>query len=67
MQLGKEMLHDRGVTVCKESPTVENSRSNNNSGILRENNSGSKFYFWIFEKRELVLFIYLFIFCVYET
>jgi hypothetical protein len=62
VQLGKEMSHNQGVTVCRELPTAENSRSNNNSDILRENNLGSKFHFWIFEKRELVLSLSLYIY-----
>jgi hypothetical protein len=45
VRLGKEISQERGVAVCKEPLTAENSRSNNKSSILRENNSGSKFHF----------------------
>ena len=43
-----------GAAACKELPIVENSRSNNNFGLLMDNNSGIQFFIW--SEKELVLF-----------
>ena len=47
-----------GAAACKELQIVENSRSNNNFGLLMENNSGIQFYFCFFGERKSLFYFF---------